>query len=141
MLGPALRAAGLAEVPFTQTETHDCLVDVEINGVPARMILDTGAFLAGVDERFAPQLKTPLFNSQSGAIDAAGVISQTKYATLRSFKIGGVPVKAPDVRVSKYGFYPASGGKVVGLLGMDILGPNGTIIDFGAHKLYVIPAR
>jgi hypothetical protein len=28
---------------------------------------------------------------------------------------------------------------VIGLLGMDILGSNGTIIDFGQKKLYFYP--
>ena len=141
LLGQAMRGAGLAEAPFAVSDSYACVVEVEINGIPTKMLLDTGAFHAGVDERFAPQMKTALFNSRAGAIDAAGVISRTKYAPLRSFKIGDVPVKAPDVRVNKYGFYPITGGKIVGLLGMDILGPNGTVIDFGAQKLYMIPAR
>ena len=141
VLGPALQAAGLAEASFNQTAGHDCFVDVEINGVAGKMFLDTGATLAGVDSRIAPVLKINPLPSRVGAIDAAGVISRTQFARLRSFKIGGVPVRAPDVRLGKFGFYGSTGGKVIGLLGMDILGTNGTIIDFGARKLYFYPLQ
>ncbi len=55
---------------------------------------------------------------------------------LQSFKIGGVSVSAPDLRLESFDFYTRSGGKIIGLLGMDILGSNHIIIDFGQHKLY-----
>jgi predicted aspartyl protease len=138
VLGPALRGAGLAEVPFEVTG-HNCLVEVEINEFAGTMFLDTGASLAGLDSRVAPKIKASAYKSRAGFIDAAGVISQTELAKLRSFKIGGVPARASDIRMGKYGFYVDTRGKVIGLLGMDILGPNGTIIDFGAKKLYFYP--
>ena len=56
-------------------------------------------------------------------------------------EIGGVSVRAPDLRMSRYDFYSTSGGKIIGLLGMDILGPNGSIIDFSQQKLYFYPLR
>lgn len=140
VIGPALQAAGLSEVSFTQTPGHDCLVEIEINDAAGYMFIDTGATLAGVDERFIPKMKAAAMNTRTGSIDAAGVISRTKLTRVRSFKIGGVNVRAHDLRVGKFGFYPSSGGKVIGLLGMDILGPNGTIIDFSRHKLYFYKA-
>lgn len=138
MIGPGLKGAGLAEAPFLM-RGHNAYVQVEVNGVPGHMILDTGATLAAVDTRLAPKMKTAEFNSRAGVIDAAGVISRTKFAKLRSFKIGDVPVRAPDVRMGTFGFYGASRGEVIGVLGMDILGRNGTIIDFGQQKLYFYP--
>lgn len=139
LLGPALKAAGLAECPFTRQDNHNCLVDVEINGATGKMIIDTGAALAGVDIRFAPQMKVAGYSSRTTMLDAAGKIATTQLTRLRSFKIGGVSVRAPDLRMSKYNFYSTSGGKVIGLLGMDILGPNGSIIDFSQQKLYFYP--
>jgi hypothetical protein len=123
------------------SQGQNCLVDVEVNDVAGKMILDTGASLAGIDSRVAPAMKIAGYNSRAGAIDAAGVISRTKFGKLRSFKIAGVPARAPDVRMTTYGFYAPSGGKVIGLLGMDILGTNGSIIDFGARKLYFYPLK
>lgn len=136
LLGPALKGAGLAECPFTREGNHNCLVDVEINGAAGKMIIDTGATFAGVDTRFAPQMKVAGYSSRTGMVGAAGELVTTELARLRSFKIGGLSVRAPDLRMSKYDFYSTSGGKVIGLLGMDILGPNGSIIDFSQQKLY-----
>jgi predicted aspartyl protease len=138
VIGPALRAQGLAEVPFSVIETH-CLVPVEINGAAAIMFVDTGATLAGVDERFVPQMKANPYTAHARMVDAAGVEHGTKLTRLHSFRIGGFNVRAPDLRIGHFGFYDATRGKVVGLLGMDILGPNGTIIDFGQKKLYFYP--
>lgn len=138
MIGAALRAQGLAEVPFTIIETN-CLVGVEINGAPGIMFVDTGASLAGVDERFITQIKARALPSRVRSIDAAGVERSSKLAQLRSFQIAGVNVRAPDLRTSRFAFYDRTRGKVIGLLGMDILGRNGTIIDFGQRRLYFYP--
>ncbi len=135
-IGAAMQGAGLSAVPFTMGSSHDALVEVEINGATGKMIIDTGAALASVDERMTRQMKTAAYNSNTGTIDAAGKISRSKWAKIQSFKIGGVPTRAPDLRIDRFGFYTATGGKVIGVVGMDILGPNGAIIDFGAQKLY-----
>lgn len=136
MIGGAMKAQGLAEAPFAINGNH-CLVAVEINGAPGLMIVDTGATFAGVDERFSPQMKKRV--SRATLIDAAGVEARTKLTNLGSFRIAGVGVRAPDLRITKFAFYDSSRGKVIGLLGMDILGKNGTIIDFGQKKLYFYP--
>lgn len=132
VIGPALKAAGLSEAPLLS----NCLVDVEINGFPGKMVVDTGAYLAGADIRVAPLIKAHSYSSRVRAIDASGVSMETQLVRLHSFKIGGVSVRALDLRLATFDFYTRSGGKVIGLLGMDILGPNGAIIDFGQHKLY-----
>lgn len=138
IIGAAMKAQGLAEVPFHIIQTN-CLVAVEINGAPGIMVVDTGATFAGVDERFVPQMKAKAHAARARAIDAAGIERETKLTTLGSFRIAGVNVRAPDLRVGRYGFYDATHGKIIGLLGMDILGSNGTIIDFGQKKLYFYP--
>ena len=142
-LGPALTGLGLAAVPFTQAG-GDCVTEVEINGAPARMIMDTGATLTSVDSQFAVQMKASRQYSGFDSRDIAGVkteASQTSQTPVRSFKIAGVQVRAPEVQVKKLACYSASGGKVVGFLGMDILGQNWSIIDFGEQKLYIAAAR
>jgi predicted aspartyl protease len=138
VIGGAMKAQGLAEVPFHIAQAN-CLVAVEINGAPGVMFVDTGATLAGVDERFVPQMKSKMRSSRIMTIDAAGIEAQSKLTDLRSFRIAGVNVRAPDLRIGRFAFYDASRGKVIGLLGMDILGRNGTIIDFSQKKLYFYP--
>jgi hypothetical protein len=138
MIGPALKAQGLAEVPFVMVRNH-CLVPVEVNGARGAMFVDTGATFAAVDERFSVQMKAGTRAAHGIFVDASGVETQTKLTNLSGFRIAGVSVRAPDLRFTKFGFYDTSHGKVIGLLGMDILGKNGTIIDFGQRRLYFYP--
>ena len=140
-LGPALKAVGLSEVSFAGHEHGNFLVDVEINGATGKMILDTGAYLTGVDTRFASQAKVNGYDSRIMGIDAAGVLSKKQLTRVGSFKIGGVPINVRDLTLTQFGFYSASGGKIIGLLGMDVLGQNWGIIDFGQQKLYFARAK
>jgi predicted aspartyl protease len=120
---------------------QNCIVDIEINGTPTKLIMDTGATLSLVDTRFADRIKTSAHFTQFEFHDAAGAKSETGHAALKSFKIAGVPVRVSDVQLSKVACYSSSGGTVVGLLGMDVLGQNWSIIDFGEQKLYIAGAR
>lgn len=139
VLGPGLRGAGLAEIPFSVTGNGHAIIEAEINGVKGAMLVDTGKSLTGVDARFASKMKVVGYSSRVGTLDAAGALSRTELAKLKSFKIGGVSLRAPDVRLENYPIYTQTGGKLVGFLGIDILGPNGAIIDFGNLKLYCYP--
>jgi predicted aspartyl protease len=136
LLGPALKAVGLSEVPITWDGRGHFLVDVEINGVTGKMVIDTGCTFSVVDTRFAAQMKDTGYASGASMIDAAGVANQLRRTKARSFKISGVAMHPPDIMLSSGIFYTISGGKVVGLLGMDVLGQNWGIIDFGQQKLY-----
>jgi hypothetical protein len=84
-------------------------------------------------------MKTKAYAARATSFDASGVESATKLTNLRSFRIAGVNARAPDLRIGRFAFYDSSRGRVIGLLGMDILGKNGTIIDFGQKKLYFYP--
>jgi predicted aspartyl protease len=139
VLGPGLRGAGLAEIPFSITPNALAIVNAEINGATGTMIVDTGKVLTGVDARLAPKMKVAGYSSRSGTIDAAGVLTRTELAKIQSFKIGGVRLRAPDVRLEQFPIYTQTSGKLIGFLGIDILGPNGAIIDFGNLKLYCYP--
>jgi predicted aspartyl protease len=139
-LGSALTAVGLASVPFTFSGGN-CIAEVEINGAPTSLFLDTGATLTSIDTRFADRIKTSAIVSHMESRDAAGVTSSLRQASVSSFKIAGVSVRAPDVQISNLGCYSSSGGKVTGFLGMDILGQNWSIIDFGEQKLYIAKAQ
>ena len=139
VLGPALRGAGLAEIPFSVTGNSLPVVNAEINGATGSMLVDTGKVLTGVDSRLASKMQVAGFSSRVGTLDAAGAIMKTELAKIHSFKIGGVNLRAPDIRLEQFSLYTQTHGKVIGVLGIDILGPNGTIIDFGNLKLYCYP--
>jgi predicted aspartyl protease len=139
-LGPALTSVGLASVPFTMVGSN-CITEVEVNGAPTKFIMDTGATLSELDSRFADRIKTSAHFTEYEFQDAAGAREETGHASLKSFKIAGVAVRAPNIQIGKLSFYSSSGGKVAGLLGMDVLGQNWSIIDFGEQKLYIAAAH
>ena len=135
-IGPALERAGLVEAPFTISSQGQCLVDVVINGQYGQMIMATGAFLSGVDRRFAAARKGATSDTGVKMIDAGGAQSISGVTATTSFKIGTRSIHPPSLTLSTYNFYSSSGGREIGLLGIDILGQNWSIIDFGAHKIY-----
>lgn len=140
-IGPALKEIGFGEAPFRIVDGA-CYVDVEINGIAGVMLVDTGAYTGNIDPRFAVKAKIHSYRTDLQSIDAAGAPADVQLTRVSSFKIAGVaPLRATYAHISAIGDYSSTGGKVVGLLGMDILGPNGTIIDFAQQKLYFFKAR
>ena len=159
-IGPGLTAAGMAEVAFASAGPRECVVPVEVNGHSGRMFVDTGSYLAAVDARLASQINARPFVTRAGhrrpqtmdeferitRIDArsrevAALVENAPVTPLQSFKIGGAPARAPDIRLRKFDFFSAGNSKAIGVLGVDILGANGSIIDFGGQRLYFIPAQ
>jgi hypothetical protein len=140
-LGPALTAIGFAEVPFGYS-SHICYVKADVNGVEGAMALDTGASLGLLDSHFATKAHAYGYDNHMQLLDAAGNHADLRLAHLNSFKLNGIaPLKATNIGVTDFSGYSESKGQLVGLIGMDILGPNGTIIDFGNQKLYFFKAK
>jgi predicted aspartyl protease len=136
----ALTGVGMNAVPFS--ELHGNLVlNVEVNGVPAQMALDTGAQVSVLDTRFAKQVSARGWGRHARSRDAAGRLSAADLAGTKSFKIEGNPIRTPTVLVTNFAGYDMTRGKIVGLLGLDVLGMNWGIIDVGQNKLYFAKAR
>lgn len=152
-----LTAAGLAAVPMQQTPQRAELVEAEINGLRGRMLVDTGAYLAAVDSRLAAQIQarpivthygfprpsnsddfTHITRIDRHASEARELVENIPMTPLHSFRLGGVPVRVPNIRLRK--IEAPTGLEVIGALGMDILGRNGSIIDFAQQQLYFYPA-
>jgi hypothetical protein len=159
VISRAIADAGLATVPFEQTSQNDCVVDVEVNGYRGRMLVDTGAYHAVADVRLAAEIKakpvvtrrgftrpetsdefTTITRIDARSAEATALVQNAPTTPIASFKIGDVPVRAESLRLRRLPFYSGA-GKPMGLLGVDILGANGTIIDFAERKLYFIPLR
>jgi hypothetical protein len=153
VLGGALKAAGMAEIAFDQTAQQEPVVDGEVNQFPGRMLIATGAYHAAVDLRVSSAIKARPFVTRAGhtrtdefehvtrmdrrRAEVAPLVDKAPMTPVNSFKIGGVPVRAPDIRLRNLEVYSRTSGRVLGELGVDILGSNGAIIDFAQRKLYV----
>ena len=141
-LGHALAALGMGQASFAGMTGGTYTMDVEVNGVPTKLVIDTGAQMTVLDTRFAKQAKLRGWDRRGWeAVDAAGVRSEMDFAGTNSFKIGGIPIRTPTITMTTIPYYSESGGKVAGVLGLDVLGLNWSIIDFGQNKLYFARAK
>jgi predicted aspartyl protease len=141
-LGPALTGLGMRKVSFTDASHGSYVINIEINGSPTQMALDTGAQLTVLDRRFAQHAKTRGWGRRDlYQHDAAGVKSDADFADAKTFKIEGIPIRTPTVAVGRFAGYDLTRGKMVGLLGMDVLGMNWGIIDVAQQKFYFVPAN
>jgi hypothetical protein len=141
-LGPALTSMGLAEAPLLDTKYGNFVVNVEVNGVPTQMTLDTGAQASLLDLRFAKAAGAKGWGRRHVyERDVAGVVTEADFAGTKSFKIEGVPIRTPTVFLGRFALYESTRGKVAGVLGLDVLGLNWGIIDVAQQKFYFARAR
>jgi predicted aspartyl protease len=141
-LSRALGSIGMAEAPFDVASDGHFIANVTVNGVAARMALDTGAQATEIDARFARQASAQRLGRRNvRRIDVTGVVSSADLAGTKALAIGGIPVRAPTVLVTNFAPYTASGGRLVGILGLDVIGQNWGIIDFGRQKFYFARAK
>lgn len=140
-LGPALTSLGLSQVTFSESVHKNFIVNVEVNGHPGQMALDTGAQVTTLDSRFAKAAGIRGWGRDVRGIDAVGVVSRGDFAGTNAFKIEGIPIRTPDVAVTRFAGYDITGGKMVGLLGLDVIGMNWGIIDIAQKKFYFAKAN
>jgi len=140
-LGPALTALGLAKAPFFDAPRGNFVLNIEVNGVPTQMVLDTGAQVTVLDIRFAKAARAKGWGRDLRHIDAAGVESAGDLAGPKTFKIEGIPIRTPVVTLGRFIGYDLTGGKISGLLGLDVIGLNWGIIDVAQQKFYFVRAN
>jgi predicted aspartyl protease len=140
-LTPALTSLGMAEVPFITTPNGNFVLNVEINGLPTQMALDTGSQRTVLDVRLAKMAQTKGWDRRRVyQVDAAGRLSPADFAGTKTFKIGGVPIRTPIVMLARFAGYDLTHGKLAGVLGLDVMGLNWGIIDVAQQKLYFAKA-
>src|SRR5438270_10761725 len=61
---PGTQYRGLRSVPIRVSETYNLYVDAAINGEPARLMVDTGAFATLLHRGFVRRLNVPLHETQ-----------------------------------------------------------------------------
>lgn len=121
---------------------YNLYVDSRVNGRPAKLMVDTGAFSTLLHLRFVRQMKIPLRDT---AFTSAGVNLKRRgvqLATIAQLSIGAVELRRKEVGVIdlegliRNGLLDAK-PPVVGLLGSEILQRHNGIIDFGTRTLYL----
>ena len=95
-----------------------------------------------LDTRFAKLASTKGWGRRNMySVDAAGVMSPADFAGPKTFKIERIPIRTPTVFLSTFAGYDLTHGKMVGVLGLDVLGLNWGIIDVAQQKFYFVKAN
>jgi len=141
---PGVEFRGLKKMPLRVSEGYNLYVDGAINGAPARLMVDTGAFATLLHRGFVRQMRIPLhetqFSSSAVNLKQRGV----EVARIRRLSVGTVDILGKDVGVIDldgliHRGLLRSSPPVAGLLGAEILRSHHAIIDFGTRTLYMRP--
>ncbi|HXY61035.1 MAG TPA: aspartyl protease family protein [Chthoniobacterales bacterium] len=140
--GPGVEYRGFKHMPIEVSDGNNLYVDGAVNGAPARLMIDTGAFATLLHREFVHRLQIPLRRTsyQSSAVNLKqrGV----EVARIRRLSVGSVDIIGNDVGVVDLGGLIHTellkgSPPVVGLLGAEILRSHHGIVDFGTRTLYL----
>jgi predicted aspartyl protease len=136
-----LEGAGWKPVQLS-LRRHHLRVPGEIDDVPCRFIVDTGARLTALDRTFALRAKLggkPTGLTASGIGRSGGTVSVTSFASLW---IGNYQIKrgsATVINLDPEMLARGTDAEVVGLIGVEYLAQNSAIFDFVSGTLYLRP--
>ena len=139
---PGFDYSGFRRIPMHVSDGFNLYVDGSVNGLKAKLMVDTGAFATLLHTRFVRRMKIPLrdtpFSSSGVNLKQRGV----QIATISRFWIGSMDLERKDVGVINlegliHGGLLDASPPVVGLLGSEILRRYHGIIDFGTKNLYL----
>ena len=142
---PGFDYRGFSAIPIQVSDGFNLYVNAIINGAPARLMVDTGAFATLLHRSFVRQMRIPMhetpFSSAAVNLKQRGV----QLARIRKLSVGAVDIVGKDVGVIdlegliRGGLLKGSQDAlpVAGLLGAEILKRHHGIIDFGTRTLYL----
>jgi predicted aspartyl protease len=139
---PGVDYRGMRSVPIHVSEGYNLYVDGAINGAPALLMVDTGAFATLLHRSFVRRMKIPLRDTPFRSAAVNQKMRDVQIARIRRLSVGSVEIVGHNVGVMDLGGLIHGGllgGKrpVAGLLGSELLQRHHGIIDFGTRRLYL----
>jgi predicted aspartyl protease len=139
---PGYDVHGFHRMPLHVTKEYNLYVDGKVNGEPAKLMVDTGAFATLMHRDFIRRMKIP---TRQTRYNSAGVNLRERglqLATINQLSIGRLRFGKKEVGVMDlagliHGPLLVATPPVVGLLGSEILQDHHGIIDFGTLTLYL----
>jgi predicted aspartyl protease len=139
---PDISFRGYQGLPMHVSESFNLYVDTSINGTPARLMVDTGAFATLLHRAFVKDMRIPVHQTQYRS--AAVNLKQrgVQVAKIKRMSLGRINLVEESVGVIDLeglihnGLLDAS-PPVAGLLGAEILRQHRAILDFGTRTLYL----
>lgn len=139
---PGIDYTGFTSIPIHVSPGYNLYVDGAVNGTPAQLLVDTGAFATLLHRPFVNRMKIPLRNTRfrSAGVNMSGTTVQV--ARIRRLSVGSIHFDGHRVGVIDLGVLINAESlettrPVAGLLGGEILQMHHGIIDFGTRRLYL----
>jgi predicted aspartyl protease len=128
-----------ARIPLRREENGALTVPCSIRGQPARLFVDTGAFLTIFHEAFLKSVGIPMETTRVSAHFAPGASRKISAGQINDFKIGNFKTPQRKFGVTALPNFTLRQGsaRVSGILGMDTLYACHGIIDLDSMNLFL----
>jgi predicted aspartyl protease len=126
-------------IPLRREENGALTVPCSIRGQPARLFVDTGAFLTILHEAFLKSVSVPIEATRVSADFAPGASRKIGAGQINDLKIGGFKTPPAKFGVTALPNFTLRQGsaRVSGILGMDTLYDCHGIIDLDSMNLFL----
>ena len=134
-----LTSQGYAPVKLLSLRSHIHAAG-EINGMPCQFVVDTGAFLTGIDREAAAKARIGGYRTEVTAEGLGPSGGELRLAKFPSLRIGTYEIKNASATVVKFDNEVIGRGtdtEDAGLLGAEYLGQNSAVFDFNSGALYL----
>ncbi len=112
------------------------IIECDINGQPARMILDTGAQQSVLDTKFAAKCGVNAYDTPVVVAGVGGKSKPTQIGSIAKLSVGKFSLERFPALVMNLGHLSNSGKDFDGILGAELLHASGCIYDIGGRALY-----
>jgi predicted aspartyl protease len=138
-LGAAAVSEKFTRVPIQREETGALTVLCSIRGQPMRLLIDTGAFVTILHERFVRSLGLPIEPTRVSAQFGRGGSKRIDAARIDDLHIGAFKMRPDKLGVAPLPQFALQQGrsKIAGILGMDTLYICHAIIDLDGMNLFL----
>jgi predicted aspartyl protease len=138
-LSSVASAEKFARIPLRREENGALTVPCSVHGQPARLLIDTGAFITTFHEAFVRSLCIPLEATRVSAHFARGTTRKISAGKINGLKIGDFKAPPAKFGVAKLpNFALQQGGtRISCILGIDTLYKYHAIIDLDGMNLFL----
>jgi predicted aspartyl protease len=132
-------AEKFARIPLRREESGALTVPCSVHGQPARLLVDTGAFITTFDEAFLKPLGIPLEATRVSAHFPRGTARKISAGKINKLKIGDFTMPPAKFGVTALPNFALQQGstRISGILGIDTLYNCHAIIDLDGMNLFL----
>ena len=138
-LSSVASAEKFTKIPLRREENGALTVPCSIHGQPARLLVDTGAFITIFHEALLKSVGIPVETTRVSAHFARGAVRKVSAGQINDLRIGGFktpPAKFGVTALPNFTLLQSS-ARISGILGMDTLYNCHAIIDLDSMNLFL----